>query len=140
MGGFCRQNERSTRVNEKARYHTIVETTVALAVMGLLCYPAIVNAHDIPSGESALWYKQPAQKWEQALPVGNGRLGAMVFGGIGKEGLQLNLVLHKTPRRNLAMIIRDMAFPVNPLSGRIRQIKGDPNQTKYRRLPAYRPE
>ena len=45
---------------------------------------------DIPSGENVLWYKQPAQKWDQALPVGNGRLGAMVFGGIGKERLQLN--------------------------------------------------
>ncbi|MCA0753642.1 glycoside hydrolase family 95 protein [Paenibacillus sp. N4] len=37
-----------------------------------------------------LWYKQPAAKWEEALPVGNGRLGAMVFGGIGKERFQLN--------------------------------------------------
>lgn len=40
------------------------------------------------------WYKQPAAKWEEALPLGNGRLGAMVFGGTGKEAgkerLQLN--------------------------------------------------
>lgn len=38
----------------------------------------------------ALWYKQPAEKWTEALPVGNGRLGAMIFGGTGKEHLQLN--------------------------------------------------
>ncbi len=37
-----------------------------------------------------LWYEQPAQEWVEALPVGNGRLGAMVFGGIGEERVQLN--------------------------------------------------
>ena len=37
-----------------------------------------------------LWYQQPAVKWEEALPVGNGRLGAMVFGGTAEERLQLN--------------------------------------------------
>lgn len=37
-----------------------------------------------------LWYRQPAQQWTEALPVGNGRLGAMVFGGSATERLQLN--------------------------------------------------
>ena len=37
-----------------------------------------------------LWYRRPAQQWVEALPVGNGRLGAMVFGGIERERLQLN--------------------------------------------------
>src|SRR3954470_22550018 len=37
-----------------------------------------------------LWYRQPAMQWEEALPVGNGRLGAMVFGGIAKERIQFN--------------------------------------------------
>lgn len=37
-----------------------------------------------------LWYNQPAEKWIQALPVGNGRLGAMIFGQPGNERLQLN--------------------------------------------------
>ncbi|MCD6597338.1 MAG: glycoside hydrolase N-terminal domain-containing protein, partial [Bacteroidales bacterium] len=37
-----------------------------------------------------LWYNQPAEKWTEALPIGNGRLGAMVFGGITKERIQLN--------------------------------------------------
>ena len=36
------------------------------------------------------WYKTPAKKWEDALPVGNGRLGAMVFGRNGEERIQLN--------------------------------------------------
>ncbi|HID75087.1 MAG TPA: glycoside hydrolase family 95 protein [Planctomycetaceae bacterium] len=37
-----------------------------------------------------LWYHQPAERWEEALPVGNGRLGAMVFGGVEQERIQLN--------------------------------------------------
>ena len=37
-----------------------------------------------------LWYAQPAKQWVEALPIGNGRLGAMVFGGIDKERIQLN--------------------------------------------------
>lgn len=37
-----------------------------------------------------LWYKKPAKVWTEALPVGNGRLGAMVFGGVKEELIQLN--------------------------------------------------
>ncbi len=37
-----------------------------------------------------LWYEAPAAAWTEALPVGNGRLGAMVFGGTRREHLQLN--------------------------------------------------
>ncbi len=37
-----------------------------------------------------LWYDKPADAWVEALPVGNGRLGAMVFGGIATERIQIN--------------------------------------------------
>ncbi|HIM22332.1 MAG TPA: glycoside hydrolase family 95 protein [Gammaproteobacteria bacterium] len=37
-----------------------------------------------------LWHKKPAEEWENAFPVGNGRLGAMVYGGIKEEKIQLN--------------------------------------------------
>ena len=37
-----------------------------------------------------LWYEQPATIWNEALPLGNGRLGGMVFGGISDELIQLN--------------------------------------------------
>jgi alpha-L-fucosidase 2 len=40
--------------------------------------------------ELVLWFKKPAAKWTDALPIGNGRLGAMVFGGAKEERLQLN--------------------------------------------------
>lgn len=39
---------------------------------------------------SVLWYTSPAANWNEALPVGNGRLGAMLFGAPGEEHLQLN--------------------------------------------------
>ncbi|MEV0400300.1 glycoside hydrolase N-terminal domain-containing protein [Actinoallomurus sp. NPDC050550] len=37
-----------------------------------------------------LWYRGPAKEWLEALPIGNGRIGAMVFGGVDSEKLQLN--------------------------------------------------
>ncbi len=37
-----------------------------------------------------LWYDEPAQQWTEALPIGNGRLGAMLFGAVENERLQLN--------------------------------------------------
>ncbi|WP_082554871.1 glycoside hydrolase family 95 protein [Caulobacter sp. Root1455] len=43
-----------------------------------------------PTSPLRLWYRQPAQEWVEALPVGSGRMGAMVFGGVAAERLQLN--------------------------------------------------
>lgn len=37
-----------------------------------------------------MWYNRPAAEWVEALPIGNGRLGAMVFGGVATERIQLN--------------------------------------------------
>jgi alpha-L-fucosidase 2 len=41
-------------------------------------------------GLLTLWYARPATNWNEALPIGNGRLGAMIFGGLTRERLQLN--------------------------------------------------
>jgi len=47
-----------------------------------------------PAGELAgdfkLWYRKPAEKWVDGLPIGNGRLGAMVLGGVPEERIFLN--------------------------------------------------
>lgn len=40
--------------------------------------------------ELKLWYNKPAIKWTEALPIGNGRLGAMIFGGVQKDRIQFN--------------------------------------------------
>ena len=43
-----------------------------------------------PASDLTLWYRQPAEQWVEALPIGNGRVGAMIFGGVANERLQLN--------------------------------------------------
>jgi hypothetical protein len=43
-----------------------------------------------PASPVALWYRRPARRWLEALPIGNGRLGAMVFGGVWRERIALN--------------------------------------------------
>ena len=49
-----------------------------------------VNIDKTIDPSTFMWYEKPAEKWEDALPVGNGRLGAMVFGKYGEEQIQLN--------------------------------------------------
>jgi alpha-L-fucosidase 2 len=51
-----------------------------------------LTSGDIPPApdQLVLWYEKPAAEWVEALPIGNGRLGAMVFGGMENERLQLN--------------------------------------------------
>ena len=64
-------------------------TSLAVLTLAVLlppfASPALAAGQDLK-----LWYTRPAEKWEEALPLGNGRLGAMVFGGVNKEHLQLN--------------------------------------------------
>ncbi len=40
--------------------------------------------------QNTLWYRQPARDWLEAMPIGNGRLGGMIFGGVPHERIQLN--------------------------------------------------
>ncbi len=48
------------------------------------------GAAQAPAERLSLWYRRPASRWTEALPIGNGRLGAMIFGGVDQERLQLN--------------------------------------------------
>jgi hypothetical protein len=59
-----------------------------LLLLLIITLPAAVEGTQ--EAELRLWYRQPAENWFQAIPVGNGRLGAMVFGGVEKERIQLN--------------------------------------------------
>lgn len=52
----------------------------------LLC----LISFSVHGSDTTLWYRQPAEKWVEALPLGNGRLGAMVFGNVSRDRLQLN--------------------------------------------------
>jgi len=62
-------------------------TTGLVLTIGLTRHAA---AQPAPT-DLRLWYRQPAQIWTEALPIGNGDLGAMIFGGEGEEHLQLNV-------------------------------------------------
>ena len=66
--------------------------TPRLQLIGLLVLPAVslVLMGTAFGADESLKYTQPASQWTEALPVGNGRLGAMVFGGVAGEHLQLN--------------------------------------------------
>ncbi len=75
-------------------------TCMTVILASVIILVGVVSGMDVQTGNAAsknierppmvLWYRQPAANWNEALPVGNGRLGAMVFGGVGKERIQLN--------------------------------------------------
>jgi alpha-L-fucosidase 2 len=50
----------------------------------------VVIPVSLSAADPVLWYRHPAQRWGDALPIGNGRLGGMVFGGVTNERIQLN--------------------------------------------------
>ncbi|MEN5362746.1 glycoside hydrolase family 95 protein [Brevundimonas intermedia] len=69
----------------------------SVAAAGLAGAPVLAQEFLVPlprTGDAAadhkLWYRNAAETWVEALPIGNGRLGAMVFGGVARERLQLN--------------------------------------------------
>jgi alpha-L-fucosidase 2 len=65
---------------------TVMENIKRLILLLILIVPVSAFCQ----ANLKLWYKVPAKKWTEALPLGNGRLGAMVFGGVNKELIQLN--------------------------------------------------
>ena len=62
---------------------------VCLFLLGATCVCGKLAAGPNP-GTLSLWYDRPAARWEEALPLGNGRLGVMVYGGCVREELQIN--------------------------------------------------
>lgn len=103
-----------------------------------------VKSH--PWFDLKLWYRQPAREWNEALAIGNGRLGAMVFGAVQNERIQLNEdTIWAGERRNR----------VNPLGrGNVAEVRrllfaGKPKEAEElaertmiavpKRLPPYQP-
>ena len=68
----------------------VARYAVSLGVLLVMCLGRVAGQSSESWDHLRLWYRQPAQKWTEALPVGNGRLGAMVFGGAAEERIQLN--------------------------------------------------
>jgi len=61
---------------------------IALALA--LAHDGISTAAVADSSPLTLWYDKPARQWGEANPIGNGRLGAMIFGGAERERIQIN--------------------------------------------------
>jgi alpha-L-fucosidase 2 len=96
---------------------------------------------------TVLWYAGPAEKWEDALPVGNGRLGAMYFGGIGEDRLQFNEETYWTGGPYSTVVkggyrmlpeIRTLLFEGRPIEAHLlfgRHLLGNPvEQQKYQSM------
>lgn len=68
---------------------TLMTIKTCLIVFSLFCHAKITFAEE--PEDRVLWYSKPAVNWEkEVLPLGNGRLGCMVFGGVEKEHIQFN--------------------------------------------------
>src|SRR5262252_9424755 len=64
-----------------------------MSIRRLFCFVLFAFSAQAPvtaNNPDVLWFRQPAASWNDALPIGNGRLGAMVFGGVRSERIQLN--------------------------------------------------
>jgi alpha-L-fucosidase 2 len=91
--------DRPRQRKEKGMVHTRWALVMTVSIMTAWCRSvgAAENKADEPAGGSAgdrltLRYDKPAERWEQeALPIGNGWLGAKVFGGVEKERIQFNV-------------------------------------------------
>ncbi len=72
----------------------------SLTCVGIFLCTSLIYAQDLTidpdpqngnfDPSSLIWFDEPAEKWEEAVPVGNGRLGAIIFGGVEEEEIQLN--------------------------------------------------
>jgi alpha-L-fucosidase 2 len=92
-------NRKSTTVERRSAWSSLLwlvlvfarpVAAIAAANSGVDSNVGFVGEAGPPNEPLTLWYRQPARQWVQALAVGNGRLGAMAFGGVNQERLQLN--------------------------------------------------
>lgn len=84
----------------KQEMNTLKQRTLTISIIILLLVTSTTEVWSFQLPEKIdnkdfdpatfMWYTSPAEEWENALPVGNGRLGAMVFGGVDEERIQLN--------------------------------------------------
>ncbi len=81
-------SERPRRGLSMRRRTFLAATTAGLTVGGAAAAP--VKRAPAKGAKLELWYEKPALRWVEALPVGNGRLAAMVFGRVKQERIQLN--------------------------------------------------
>ncbi len=83
VAAFARTRIVGSSVRTLASAATVLKRSLGLVcclAMAFAADTAVAQETDTPAGPSVLWYRAPAQNWEkQALPIGNGRLGGMIF-------------------------------------------------------------
>ena len=95
LGALNLSNRRGGFISTAEKIQTTMRwklTSSLIAVSALIFTCTVRGQADATGANDAptLWYRQPAAQWVEALPIGNGRLGAMVFGGVELERIQLN--------------------------------------------------
>lgn len=87
---MCVRKRRTPTARLTRELFQMAQQMVVLLI--LFSQTALLQADPQPDSSDALklWFSEPADEWTDALPIGNGRLGAMVYGGIDLERLQLN--------------------------------------------------
>jgi alpha-L-fucosidase 2 len=114
----------------------IMKARISFLVVSILIFGGCSNNPDKNSESTnnpmKLWYKKPAKQWVEALPVGNGRLGAMVFGLPSEEEIQFNenTIWAGQPHRNDNPEAKDALSKVRQLifEGKYKQAQDLVNQ------------
>lgn len=112
------------------KLNSSVHLMIASALFAFVsCSERPGTSTEVSENPMVLWYDHPAEMWIQALPVGNGRLGAMIFGGVDREVIQLNddTVWAGEPGNNIVDDIKEY-FP------QIRQLIFDGRHTEAQDL------
>ena len=69
----------------------IYKINFSCLIISVIFNVSLIKAQNVDSN-SRLWYQQPANEWMKAIPIGNGRIGAMIYGGTDTETIALNEV------------------------------------------------
>jgi alpha-L-fucosidase 2 len=80
----------SAKAGEKHSYTIITVNSVGLKSVPSRASTTANQTVEAKPGDRVLWYRQPGVKWLDAMPIGDGYMGAMVFGGIQQERIALN--------------------------------------------------
>jgi len=124
---------------------TLFRVVAGIIAAGCLDAVSAAETRFAPTPGSSLWYDRPAQAWTEALPLGNGRMGAMVFGGVERERFQLNedtLTSGEPPSDLRSLSIRKDLGHVRALIREGRNAEADAYVTRHwlgRNQPCYQP-
>jgi len=69
-------------------FNNVIKILVVIITINILSCAKKTDV--IKSNSNTLWYREPAKNWNEALPIGNGRIGGMLFGGVKNDRIQLN--------------------------------------------------